>query len=647
MRQRLIPALAGLAVLVLAAVELLLADRKFGLFTGGFGQSRAVDRLSEVAVFAIGHSLAMTFAGLLGWAIVSRLNRDRGAKARLFHFVAGCGAAFVLALALRYQLHAYFSDALSFALVKQLGGGSLGDALLFGKNEIALGLGAVLAVLGGYWLTWRWLRGRLTGNAAPRRRRGLLLLAGFGFVMALWAIPPRGGDAAFGLNRTLVWNGALRLLDAATDFDRDGHGLFAITRDPAPFNGSIHPMALDVPGNGIDEDGFGGDLVLAPVPPQLPAAILPAGSPNLIVVVLESVRFDAPGKVFGGREVTPHLNALAREGSMATPTWSHVGFTTDSLKSIFSGTLDPVPGSPSLFRELKASGYRIGVISGQPEDFGDISATVAMRENADVYVDAEMLRDKRAFSFAAQGSLLVDEAHLMTEFDRHFSRPADWQRPVFLYLNFQSAHFPYYHEGMVSPLGGKPIPRGKINAANKAWLEATYWNAVAAADHWLGELVARLKRQGVWDNTLLVVTGDHGEDLFDSGFLGHGHVLNREQYGTFLVASRPGVVPPGPIGMADYRAILLGGLTGRPAPQPALAPFLQIGPLDSPTAIGTPMPDGSVASLRLDTREACMGQPQRCQALERLTGAERTAFDALIARWGSERWLRHQAETQR
>ena len=631
-----------------AAIELLLADRKFGLFTGGFGQSRAVDTAGEWLAFGSGYALAMAFAGLLAWRLVGRMVRQGGTWGHLFHFTVGCGGGFILALALRYQLHAYFSDALSFALVRQLGGGSLGDALLFGKNEIALGLAALAGVLAAYAIAWQWLKRRLPVIAAgPQPRPVGLAVAGLGLLCALWLIPARGDDAAFGLNRTLVWNGASALLDTASDFDRDGYGLFAIARDAAPLDPLAHPMALDIPGNGIDEDGFGGDLHLVQVPTPPPPTRVPAGAPNLVIVVLESARADVLGKRIAGREVTPTLNALAAAGSAAVPAYSHVGFTTESLKSLFTGALRPQAGSPSLFRDLDASGYRIGVFSGQPEDFGGIAGSVAMRETADVLVDAAVLKNKRAFGFAAQGSLLVDESHLLAAFDHAFGTPADWQQPVFLYFNFQSAHFPYFHDGMPQPLGGTPLPRGEINAANRERLALTYANAVAAADSHLGALVQRLKQLGVWQNTLLVVTGDHGEELFDNGFLGHGHRLNREQYATFLVANRPGVVPKSTIGLTDYRAILLAALAGKPVPRLAAAPLLHIGSLDEPTAIGLPQADGSLATLRLDTREACLGLQQRCAALDRLTGAERTAINALVARWGSERWAlkraRHRA----
>src|SRR5690606_17297368 len=175
-------------------------------------------------------------------------------------------------------------------------------------------------------------------------------------------------------------------------------------------------------------------------------------------------RSDAIGKRIDGKLVAPHLTALAAQGTAITPSFSHVGFTTASLKSIFAGDLDPRAGAPSLFTELARSGYRISVFSGQPEDFGEISATVGMREHADLFVDAETLRDKRAFSFAAQGSLLIDEQVLLDEVDRHMGRPEAWSRPQFVYLTFQSPHCPYDHPGVPHRFANPPLPRSQIEA---------------------------------------------------------------------------------------------------------------------------------------------------------------------------------------
>lgn len=626
-------------VVAVSAIELLLADRKFGLFSGGFGQSRSLDTATEIVWFAAGYGAAQALLGLGGWWLATRLARGRPAWAAGFVF-ALIAALFLAVLAAQYQLHAYFSDAVGFALLRQLGGGSLLDALLFGLSEIGTALLALLALAGVAWLGWRLARRFLPPmESAPQLPARWPLLALAGVAAMAFAAPRSGTDAPFGLARTLIWSAVAGALDMASDLDRDGYGLFAMQYDTAPFDGARHPLALDAPGNGVDEDGYGGDLALVPLADPLPAQRLTGTRPHLVIVVLESLRGDVLGKRVNGRPVAPNLEALAAAGDVARPAYSHVGFTTESLKSLFSGQLAPRPGDPSLFTDLAASRYRIGVFSGQPEDFGGISVTVGMRRAADVFVDAETLRDKRAFSFAAQGSLLVDEAFLLDAFDRRMGK--NWTQPQFLYFNFQSAHFPYWHDGVGHRVTPAPLPRDRLTAANAAQVAATYWNAVAHADAALGEVVARLKRDGVWDDTLLVVTGDHGEDLFEDGFLGHGHIINARQFGTVLVANRPDVLPAAPLGLADYRAVIMAALAGEAPPLAVAPPFLHIGPLAAPTAIGLAGDAGALTSLRLDTGLACFVEQERCAPYERLTGRDRARADALVARWGSERWRAH------
>ena len=629
-----------LIVLAASAVELALADRKYGLFSGGFGQSRAVDAAGEMALFLAGYTASMALLGIAGWSLSLRLTGTRPAWAAAFVFALTNGALFCGALAAQYQLHSYFSDAVGFALLAQLGGGSLVDAIKFGLSEITVAFAALVALGIGAWVLWKVLSRALPHEivrpAQPSRRAWIVALA---LVAVLaFAIPRTGSDAAFGLRRILAWQLFDGALDRISDFDRDGYGLFGIQHDGAPFDAARHPLALDIPGNGIDEDGYGGDLALVPLATPLGPQVFTGTRPHVVVVVLESTRGDVLGKRINGRPVAPNLEALAAVGSVAYPAYSHVGFTTESLKSLFSGQLAPRSGDPSLLRDLKASGYRIGVFSGQPEDFGGISETVGMRDSADVFVDAESLRDKRAFDFAALGSLLIDESHLLAAFDRTLGAE-DWAaRPHFAYFNFQSAHFPYDHPGVPHRVTARPLQRSEIGAGRADEVRQTYWNAVANADAWLGEVIERLKTKGVWDDTILIVTGDHGEELFEGGFLGHGHVINRQQFATLLVASRPGMLPQAPIALADYRAILTAAIRGERPPEVTVLPFLHIGPLDTPTAIGLAGAKGELTSLRLDTGEACMIEAKRCAPYSPLSGADRARADAVVARWGSERW---------
>jgi hypothetical protein len=630
------------AACLVSAIELAIANRKFGTFTGGFGQPNAVDTPGEFLLFALGYGTAQLAVVLLAWALCAWLNRRSAAWTTSFHFAFLFGGVSLAALVTTYQLHSYFSDAVDYALLKQLGGGSFKDALLFGKNEILAALAGLVGFGLVWWVAWHLAR-RLLGPAGQSARlpaRRAVLVACIVWLLLLAAIPRTGSDAALGLNRMLGWGTVSRISAAATDFDRDGYGLFGLQIDAHPFDPTRHPLALDVPGNGIDEDGYGGDLTLVPVPRPRPFTPVPADGPNVVIVVMESTRGDVLGKRIDGKPVAPNLEAIAAMGAGVAPSYSHVAFTTASLKSVFAGNLLPRAGDASLFTELKRSGYRISVFSGQPEDFGDISATVAMRQSADVFVDAETLRDKRTSAFAAQGSLMVDEGVLLGEFDRHLGAPPAWARPQFVYFNFQAPHFPYDHQEMEHRFAHPPLARSAITAANRAGVERTYWNAVAHADAALGALVAKLRALGVWDDTILLVTGDHGESLFEDGFLGHGHIINERQFGTFLAVNRPLSGISAPLAISDYRGILLDLLTGRTPRRDPLPPFMHIGELDRPSTIGMAGTEFGIVSLRLDRGETCFETPARCRSYSSLDGREKALADALVARWGSERWAR-------
>ncbi len=626
---------------ILAAVELALADRKFGLFTGGFGQSQAIDTLTERFVFLVGYlcSMALLVTGV--WWIIVRLFRSRKSWPPLFFLVTIVGGAYILLLALTFQLGQYFSDTMSFALMANLGGGSLTDALLFASSEIFLGLAALVMGLIVYSAMFRWLSGKFRVHPghpewSPYGRVAIDFL--FSALLLAIMVPAASADVHNGLNRTLAWGFFTKAANRITDFDNDGYGWISSMPDRHPFDSSRYPLALDIPANGIDEDGYGGDLQLVPIAPQPPVTLISGERPHLVLIVMESARHDVIGKRINGKPVAPNLEAIAKSGSLVSPAFSHVGFTTASLKALFGGALEPASGSPSLFRELKSSGYRIGVFSGQPEDFGDISETVGMRENADIFVDGEKLKHLRAFSNGAQGSILVDEKHLLNAFAEQYAHRSQWDQPQFLYFNFQSPHFPYFHEGMSLDLTDRPLPRSEIGAGNRYWLQRTYWNAVNYSDQQLGKLVSRLKQDGVWDDSVVIITGDHGEDLFEQGFLGHGHNINIRQNGTFLVTNRAGVAIDGPIGLSDYRAIILALLNGNKPPVPAKPVLMTVGDLERPTQIGIAERASRITTLRLDTGEACMVEKKRCASAHGLEGSFKDRVDLLVRIWGSARW---------
>ncbi|HYJ30519.1 MAG TPA: sulfatase-like hydrolase/transferase [Allosphingosinicella sp.] len=626
-------------------LELALAERKFALFGGGFGQSRAVDGVPEIAAL-LGALLACH--SLLFYTLYRLVRRLHGRlrDSLLFHlnfvFVATAGAAALLIA--KYQALAYFSDALSFQVVRNLGGGSLVQALLYSASEAGLILTAVAGAAACYVVVRLLLRRHLREPVPDRTRLAPRELVTFMLLVPLILYGAnRIDDVRSGLGRFNSVYAVSLLLNEASDFDRDGYGFYSSPIDGQPFDGSRHPYALDVPNNGVDEDGFAGDLALAEAaPPAAPAPVRIAGErPHVVLVVLESTRGDVLGRRHAGVPVAPTLDAVAAAGTSAPAAYSHVGFTAGSMQTLFTGRLEPRGPRGSLFEAFAANGYRTGVFSSQAEDFGEIAATVGMR-GADIFVDAATLRDERVYSLGSVSSLNLDGKVLLREFDRRLGDAAAWRRPQFLYFNLQAAHFPYSFPGMDRILPGEAIPRSEINAGNRARLEATYWNAVAYNDRLLGALVARLRRLGVWDRTLLVVTGDHGESLFEDGFLGHGHMINRRQTHVPFVLNRR-VPLSGPVGLADMRGIILRAAGAGVPPEAGATPgrvFQYIGSLERPSSIGLVDGAGRWTIFSFD-REALWTSavPAWRDYRALASGAGRSEADALIREWGRQRWL--------
>ena len=106
-------------VALVSVAEIFLVNRKYGIFSGGFGQSRVLDSASDVLVFAVAYGIAQLFLAMIVWRISVSLTKKQPNWAAAFLLLVLMGGGFVLALSVQYKLHSYFSDAVSFALISR------------------------------------------------------------------------------------------------------------------------------------------------------------------------------------------------------------------------------------------------------------------------------------------------------------------------------------------------------------------------------------------------------------------------------------------------------------------------------------------------------------------------------------------------
>jgi glucan phosphoethanolaminetransferase (alkaline phosphatase superfamily) len=239
---------------------------------------------------------------------------------------------------------------------------------------------------------------------------------------------------------------------------------------------------------------------------------------NVVVVVVDALRADRMGVYGYGRETTPNLSRLQRAGALdavpqarASCGSSNCGITS-LLASKFVHEFSERPFT--LFEVLKRHGYRVDVmLSGDHTNFYGLKR---IYEPHDSYFDGAVAG--RSLDYKNDDRLLIDHASRLPRWDR---------QPVMLYFHLMSTHpigkhYPQFQRYQpASPY----MPSGRTDAEHAG---NQYDNAVLQADGIIAELFDTLRARGYLDNTLVVITADHGEALGEHGAFGHPQSLDEE-----------------------------------------------------------------------------------------------------------------------
>jgi glucan phosphoethanolaminetransferase (alkaline phosphatase superfamily) len=572
-------AAVGASAAVVTLADAVLLQRSKSYFTGGF---LAVDYLqgpADVAAFIaasfiVDAGLIGLVAMAIGWSLARAGVRRQAA---LFAGVFTGFAGLIIADIVTYEIVRYMGDMFDFGLMFDLTGRSVSEVFAVTSSHLAapLAMIAVSAVV-GVVLTRsvhrRYRHEPWAPAASPRA-----LLRAFALMLVAVATLTVAANASDTLENGLLRKPAGRVLagvaNTMSDVDRDGTGVVGRRSDPDPFDARVFPFAVDVPGNGIDEDGIGGDLPPDAARYDEPAA--PAADwrhrPDIVLIVLESFRADVVGAQHRGRPVTPVLDALAAGGVSLQAAYSHNGYTVQSRHHLFSGSLLVLPRARTLIDDFKANGYRVGYFSGQDESFGGELYDVGM-SRADVAFDARDARDRRYSTSTTPGSLAVPFTVVQERVADFLRTQASAPGPLFLYVNFHDAHFPYSHAGIESLVSEVRLPRSGIEPDARAALWETYVNTAANLDRAVGELLRNVERaRGTPPG--VIVTADHGESLFDEGFLGHGYALNDVQSRIPLVVNNLPLALEEPFAQSDLRGAIAAAL--RQPPQEGAKPEIR------------------------------------------------------------------------
>jgi arylsulfatase A-like enzyme len=312
----------------------------------------------------------------------------------------------------------------------------------------------------------------------------------------------------------------------------------------------------------------GGARSMPAAPSQTPPAAghAAAGAPNVILIGVDTLRADHLSSYGYTANATPRIDALAADGVRYAKAFAQASWTRPSFATIFSGLYpsshgavhkaDALPsGVETVAEALAAAGYTTAGIANNANISPAFNFGQGFQEYRYLAPDLFFFAPEAAAQLTLYGGLrLVRERFVARSVDvRNYYAPAEtvtadalaWldgasakQRPFFLFLHYMDPHDPYF----VHPFNGEGYARvanPNPQPAVADMYRRLYDGEITYLDEQLGVLIDGLRQRGLYDGTLIVLTGDHGEEFQEHGGWWHGTTLYDEQTHVPLIMKPP------------------------------------------------------------------------------------------------------------
>lgn len=291
---------------------------------------------------------------------------------------------------------------------------------------------------------------------------------------------------------------------------------------------------------------------------------------HFILITVDTLRADVLSVYDGEAPETPSFEALAEESVVFDRARSDSSWTLPSLASLLTGlpslSLRVGRGSdvlplevPTLAERFRDAGYYTAAVAQNPlldprlnyfqgfEEYALIEELNPEQESLGREILQALLPAQYRAS-STEGVTAVAEQWLQRNHGRDF----------FLWIHYYDPHVPYAPPPAYMPHGEAPprigsnfnlqdrVRRGlRLTGEERDWAKKLYLAEVEYIDSHIGRLVSLLRELGVYDDALIALTSDHGEEFWEHGRFEHGHSLYDEVLRVPLFIKLPGSTATG------------------------------------------------------------------------------------------------------